>query len=110
MKLPGGARALVEERKIRDYLMNPAHPDGMAKARFFTSKGYRGDNWEKLADDFRRHGLQNDVAGVVESPYGTRYAIDGQLKTPSGESIRLTTVWIIEKGTVVPRLVTAYPA
>ena len=69
MKLPGSSRALVEERKIRDYLMNRAHPDGMAKARFFTRRGYRDNDWEKLADDLRQHGLQSDVVGVVESPY-----------------------------------------
>ena len=110
MKLPGGAQAFVEERKIKDYLLNRAHPDGMAKARFFTRRGYRDDDWKRLADDLRRHGLQNDVAGIVESPYGTRYSVDGQMRTPSGRNIRLITVWIIEKGTEVPRLVTAYPA
>jgi hypothetical protein len=44
MKLPGGAKALVEERKIRSYLLNLEHPDGLAKARFFMSRGYRADD------------------------------------------------------------------
>jgi len=110
MKLPGNERARVEEQKIRGYLLNRAHPDGLAKARFFMRKGYREDDWQRLADDLRRHGRQNDVVGIVESPYGARYAVDGLLRAPSGESIRLITIWIIEKGTDVPRLVTAYPA
>ena len=110
MKLPGAAQALIEERKVREYLLNQAHPDGMAKARFFARRGYREEDWRGLADDLRRHGQQNDVAGIVESPYGTRYSVDGQMRTPSGESIRIVAVWIMEKGTDVPRLVTAYPA
>ena len=110
MKLPGAAQAHVEERKVREYLLNTAHPDGMAKARFFAANGYRVEDWQRFADDLRRHGKQHDVAGIVESPYGTRYSVDGQLTTPSGKSIRVVTVWIIEKGTDVPRLVTAYPA
>lgn len=110
MKLPGGAQALVEERKVREYLMNRTHPDGISKARFFARRGYRDEDWRRLADDLRHHGQQNDVAGIVESPYGTKYSVDGQLRTPSGESIGVITVWIVEKGTDVPRLVTAYPA
>ena len=109
MRLPCGENALVEERKIIDYLLNSTHPEGMAKARFFVQRGYRYDDWEKLAADLRQHGLRNEVARVVESPFGTRYSVHGPLITPSGDSIRLITVWIIEKGTEVPRLVTAYP-
>ena len=95
-------RALVEERKVRDYLLNRAHPDGTAKARFFSRTGYREEGWQKLADDLRRHGQHNDVTGIVESTYGTKYSVDGQLETPSGENIRMITVWIIETGTDTP--------
>ena len=110
MKLPGSATALVEERKVRDYLMNMTHPDGMTKARFFFGKGYRIDKWRRLADDLRQHGQSNDVVDVVDSPFGSRYAVEGLLRTPSDENVRLVTVWIIEKGAATPRLVTAYPA
>ena len=110
MKLPGGARAFVEERKIRDYLLNLEHPDGMTKARYFIGRGYRRDSWRQLADDLRQHGLQNEVQTTIESPFGTRYSVVGFLETPSGERVRLVSVWIVEKGTAEPRLVTAYPA
>ena len=110
MKLPGSAAALVEERKVRDYLLNAAHPDGVTKARFFARRGYRLDEWESLAEDLRRHGQANDVVDVVDSPYGTRYAVEGTMRTPSDETVPMTTVWIIEKGSQTPRLVTAYPA
>jgi len=34
-KLPDAAAALVERRKLTEYLLSFAHPDGSAKARFF---------------------------------------------------------------------------
>jgi len=49
---------------------------------------------------------------VVETSwtmYGKKYVVDGELKTPSGAMMHLRTVWIIESGDDVPRLVTAHP-
>ncbi len=107
MKLPGSAKALVNERKIRGYLMmNRTH----WKARFVESKGYRIEEWKRLAEDLKQHGVRNDVVDTVESPFGTRYVVEGPLRTPSNDTIRLITIWIVEQGTEVPRLVTAYPA
>ena len=102
MKLPGSATALVEERKIRDFLMNTTHPNGVTKARFFKGRGYRGDDWKRLAEDLRQHGQRNDVVDVVDSPFGTRYAVEGPVRTPSDGSVSLITVRIIEKGSEAP--------
>ena len=49
------------------------------------------------------------VAEVAETIYGEKYVIDGELETPSGDMIHLRTVWIIETGDDIPRLITAYP-
>ena len=35
--LPEAARAIIEEHKLRDYLLNPDHQDGRHKARVFAS-------------------------------------------------------------------------
>ena len=37
MKLPQGGRALVEDAKVRDYLLSDEHPVGRFKARAFAS-------------------------------------------------------------------------
>ena len=50
-----------------------------------------------------------DVEGMISSPHGVKYVIDGLLKTPDAGSIKMRTVWIIDKGQVRPRFVTAYP-
>ena len=47
MKLPNAEHAIVERKKIADYLPDSAHPYGASKARFFASFGFvaRGENY-----------------------------------------------------------------
>jgi hypothetical protein len=37
VSLPFAHQALVEERKLTEYLLNPTHPKGHSKAEFFFS-------------------------------------------------------------------------
>jgi hypothetical protein len=37
MKLPGGADAVVDIAKLRDYCLSPVHPRGRHKARVFAA-------------------------------------------------------------------------
>jgi hypothetical protein len=48
MKLPNGARAIVEIRKLRAYCLNPQHPRGRNKARVFASVGIGEADAEEL--------------------------------------------------------------
>jgi hypothetical protein len=45
MRIPGAARAVVDDAKIRDYLLSPEHPIGGPKARFFKSLGFSRNDW-----------------------------------------------------------------
>lgn len=105
--LPFVDRALVEQNKIVDYLLNPAKSRG--KAEFFLGFGFSVDAWQVMAKALVEHGKSGIVSSVVESEYGTRYSIDGTLETPAGRRPRMRTVWIVENGTDCPRLITAYP-
>ena len=49
------------------------------------------------------------VGDTVDSAYGTRYAVDGPLETPDGRNPLVRTVWIVDKGSARPRLITAHP-
>jgi hypothetical protein len=49
------------------------------------------------------------VTNTVVSAHGRKYIIDGLIDSPSGASAAIRTVWIIEQGESIPRLVTAYP-
>jgi|SRR5438093_2711724 len=74
----------------------------------FSRFGFRLENWVVLADALRKHGVSYPVVKSVESPYGTRYALEGELESPDGRNPRVRTIWIIEKGAEIPRLITAY--
>ena len=99
MKLPNLERAQVSEAKVVDYLLNPSHPDGASKGRFFAALGFERGDWRTLADALVRLVAENDVAKQAVSPYGEKFIVDGAVRT----------VWIIDTGADVARLVSAYP-
>ena len=49
------------------------------------------------------------VTQSMESTHGKKYIVDGRIETPTGKVPIVRTVWIIDRGETVPRLVTAYP-
>ena len=109
MKLPDGENALVPIRKVEKYLLSEAHAIGRTKARFFQSVGYQPEEASVLAADLASIARNEQVFDIVETRHGTKYVVDGDLKTPSGSSVRIRTVWIVEARPDRPRLVTAYP-
>ena len=108
MKLPNAARAIVDESKVVDYLLSVRHPDGRAKAAFFSAFGFRAQRWQAFARALRAQGGSGEVTGMSESGYGTRCSVDGVIETPDDRNPRIRTVWIIDSEQA-PRLVTAYP-
>ncbi len=38
MKLPNAENAVIDIKKLRDYCLNPNHPEGKHKARVFLEK------------------------------------------------------------------------
>jgi len=109
MKLPYAAKARVERKKIVEYLLSFSHPDGRSKAEFFSRFGFNVDDWRVLATALKKHGRENLVSGSVESPYGTRYNVDGPILTPDKRNPQVRTVWILSKRSRTPRLITAHP-
>lgn len=109
MHLPNAHLAVIDREKITDYLLNPAHPDNGGKARFFKGMEYSTDEWAVLAQALRAHAVRTPVARRIESKHGRKYVLEGPLTTPSGRPVNVRTVWIIDRGSQTPRLVTAYP-
>ena len=52
-----------------------------------------------------------EVVARFESVHGQKYVVDGMLMshTEQNRSRAIRTVWIVERSTDAPRLVTAYP-
>lgn len=109
MRLPNRQRAVVPEAKVRGYLLSTSHPYGRHKAAFFERFGFNSESWEVMASALRAHAEQCDVAQVDDTEFGTRYVVEGQLRTPDNRGPIVRVVWFIEKGDNRPRLVTAYP-
>lgn len=109
MKLPNSDAAGIAQEKIRDYLLNAAHPDNGGKAAFFISLGFQREDWSALAIAFRELARTANVSAQLESTHGAKYILDGRIQSPSGRSPVVRTIWIIDRGDDIPRLVTAYP-
>lgn len=96
-------RLHVDPKKLRDYLLAPEHPEGGSKARFFLGLGFtRNRPWE-LGAEIRALASSNE-ATAVGGPHGTKYVVDGELR-----SARVRTVWIVDPPGSWVRFVTAYP-
>jgi hypothetical protein len=109
VKLPNAEHADVSHDKVVNYLLNLLHPDGASKAKFFLACGFVLERWTDLADALRNLAIENEAASETKSEHGRKYVIEGILKTPSGAPVKVREIWIIDAGTIVPRLVTAYP-
>jgi hypothetical protein len=107
MEIPFAHRLRVDESKIVGYLLS--HSSGQGKAAFFLGFGFQPEKWMALAEALTKLARTNPVAAKVDSTYGTRYSVDGELQTPGGRRPRVRTVWILEPDSDEPRLITAHP-
>jgi hypothetical protein len=109
MKLPNAEKAVIEREKIVEYLLNAKHPDNGGKAQFFENLGFRRREWKTLAVAFRALASKSPVTHSMKSPHGQKYVIVGRLESPGGKSPKVQTIWIVDSGGEMARLVTAYP-
>ena len=109
MKLPNGERAYVAQEKITSFLLCHDHKYGQSRARFFSRFGFHPDRWQELADALIIQGTRYDVIEFEESGSGIKYVVNGAIETPDGRNPLVKTVWMVDIGTDIPRLITAYP-
>ena len=108
MPIPNAHEATAATEKVRDYLLNPEHPDGGSKAVWFQSLGYTRDRWHELASDLLALAATCEKFATVQTPFGVKYVVKGQIGRESHRSGSVLAVWIVEADRP-PRLVTAYP-
>jgi len=107
-KLAGGR--LVSEAKVCDYLLNADHPVGKAKATYFSHFGFEADHHVTLLKALLAHPDENTVVEVRANAYGVSSIVECRLQTPDGRDPCIRSVWFLETGSTIQRLVTAYPA
>lgn len=62
-----------------------------------------------MAAAFEKMAVESAVSQTEETPHGRKYVIVGKVAAPGGKPARVQTIWIVDQGLTVPRLVTAYP-
>jgi hypothetical protein len=109
-ELPNSDFAVIEEDKIRHYLLASGHPAGRGKAAFFQRLGFSPAAWEKLRDGLLDHARSARLLAINDTPFGRKYVLEGPLPSPDGRNPRVRGVWFLAVGETRPRLVTAYAA
>ena len=99
----------IDPRKLRDYLLNPAHPEGATKAQYLSEMGYNQENYHILEVDLHNQHLPCDVQPGKVSIYGVKYAIVAPLVGPNGKRRLIRSVWMIRKNDTFARLITLIP-
>jgi hypothetical protein len=107
--LQNAARATIDERKIRDYLLNPWHARGRHKARMFAAAlGYQRFDHARLLSQIREGILRCEALPIDHVPHGYRFRVDIPITGTTGSAI-VRTLWIVRTGDDVPRFTSAYP-
>jgi hypothetical protein len=102
-------RAIIEERKIRDYVLDRDHPRGGSKARVIAAAtGLGRPHYADLIRQIRQGVLAHDAEATGEYDGRPLYRVDVTVAGPKG-MMRLRTGWIYEVDEDAPRLTTAYP-
>jgi|HubBroStandDraft_6_1064221.scaffolds.fasta_scaffold172959_5 hypothetical protein len=108
-QLPRVANAILDDRKITQYLLSTVHPTGASKAKFFISFGFSPGNWTELKSALLNHARNNPVTNQAGNPFGQKFEVSCSLVTPDGRNPCIISVWIIEPPDPNPRFITAYP-
>jgi filamentous hemagglutinin len=107
--LSNADRAVIDERKVRDYFLNPLHARGGHKARMFAAAlGYRRFDHARLIEQIKEGILKYEAVRIDAMPYGERFRVEIPIVGPAGSAI-VRTLWIIRTDEDVPRLTSAYP-
>lgn len=109
MKLPNCKYVIIPREKLLNYLLSERHTVGKFKARFFRKIGFRENNVSLLRKNLLRLAGSKEIKESILSEYGTKYILEGIIKTPRNKTVSIRTVWIIETDETKPRFVTAYP-
>jgi hypothetical protein len=108
VKIPGADQFVIDDAKIRDYLLSPEHRVGSSKAKFFARLGYEQPAWPVLQAALARFAHEEAVLSD-RIPFEQKYLVPGTIHGPAGQVANIVVVWIILDGEQFPRFVTAYP-
>ena len=107
-RLPNGAQALVDLRKLEDYCLNLSHPRGRHKALVF--RDVLGLTWADAAwlrDALLTAAERDEAIPVTSDAWGEQWRVDTQM-TRQGRTVVVRSVWIVRTGEMYPRFVSGW--
>jgi len=108
VRLPNGARAIVDIRKLSEYCLNPDSPRGRHKARVFAAAlGLTAADASRLRTKLLEVARTGEARPGEVDAYGRRYTIDFTMMTKVGKAT-IRSRWIVIRGKGAPRFTTCY--
>lgn len=98
--------AVIERRRVSDYLLNPAKSKG--KAEFLRLLGYNMKNQARLQADIR-DGLRDSKARYTEANKYGRIHFQVNMKIGLNKKAEVVTGWFMDKGDTAPKLASLRP-
>ncbi|MGB7412825.1 MAG: DUF6883 domain-containing protein [Thermosynechococcaceae cyanobacterium] len=111
--LPNAKYVQIDPAKFDQYSMNPDNPRNLGKWKAFEEIGYDISSAENRQATARwiikqlRQSLPNAPARLGKnSPHGSRFEVRTTIQSPMGKAGTLVTIWQINSGETIPRLIT----
>ncbi len=105
--IPGANQAVIPMGKIVGYALNSSHPVGKDKARVFAALGFTAENADALVAQILEKLPTLPAAEGKVSQYGKTFNVDVPVVGSLGSGV-VRTGWILESGSIAPRLVTMF--
>jgi hypothetical protein len=107
--LPNAENAVIDPKKIYDYVLNPEIRDGGPKAELLSKAlGFDRSNGDELIAQIRQGVVNNPAVERQTDLYGTRFAVDMPITSSNRNTEIVRTGWIIDPDSSTPRLTSAY--
>lgn len=108
MNLPNGHLAVVPDEKLLGFILNPDHEYGSTHAQLFRALlGIDQSNAEDLRTALLGAAAHAEARPGRVSEFGVKYEIRFPMTGIRGTYI-IVSVWMIDNGQSIPRLVTAF--
>jgi hypothetical protein len=98
----------VDIAKLRDYSLNPAHPEGKHKARvFLAALGLTANDAGQLRQIILNAVIGTEAVQNTSTLYGQRFVIDFAVVGRWG-TVTIRTAWIVRNDENFPRMTSCY--
>lgn len=99
--------AIIAAIKITEYLLQ-WRPEN-DKSQFLAQAGYTLAEPEQLEKALREQLLPLNATFDERTEYGDKYRICGSLTGPNGRTLRVVSIWMVEKVSGKTKFITLYP-